>query len=56
MKTGTTVRLIQPVIQGVVRERRITAADELELLVVWEEDGQTVERWFDASQLQATEA
>lgn len=56
MKTGTTVRLIQPVIEGVVKERRITAADELELLVVWEEDGQTVERWFDASQLQATEA
>lgn len=52
MKTGTTVRLIQPVISGVVKERRINAADEIELLVVWEEDGQPVERWFSAAQLE----
>jgi len=53
MKTGTTVRLIQPVVQGVVKERRINPADELELLVEWPEaDGQTVERWFAASQLE----
>lgn len=55
MKTGTTVRLIQPLIEGVVKERRINAADELELLVVWEEDGQAVERWFSASQLEVKE-
>lgn len=54
MKTGTTVRLIQPVVQGVVKERRITPADEIELLVEWTEaDGQTAERWFNADQLEA---
>lgn len=53
MKTGTPVRLIQPVVQGVVKERRITPADEIELLVEWAEaEGQTVERWFAESQLE----
>jgi hypothetical protein len=51
MKTGSTVRLIQPVIEGVVKERRIVG-DEIECLVAWEEDGQTVERWFAESQLE----
>jgi len=54
MKTGTTVRLIQPVIQGQVKERRINpATDEIELLVEWTgADGQPVQRWFDAAQLE----
>jgi hypothetical protein len=57
MKTGSTVRLIQPVIAGVVKDRRINkATDELELLVEWDEGGEPVQRWFDADQLQAVEA
>lgn len=53
MKTGTPVRLIQPVIAGVVKERRINpATDELELLVEWQENGQPVQRWYDADQLE----
>ena len=56
MKTGTPVRLIQPVIAGVVKERRINGDDQLELLVVWDEDGQSVERWFLAEQLEPQEA
>lgn len=50
IKTGATVRLIQPVLQGQIVERRINqTTDELELLVEWIEDGQPVRRWIDAS-------
>jgi hypothetical protein len=57
MKAGSTVRLIQPVIEGVVKDRRINkATDELELLVEWKEGDNAVQRWFDADQLQAVEA
>jgi hypothetical protein len=53
MKTGTAVRLIQPVIAGVVKERRINpATDELEVLVEWTENDQPTARWFDAAQLE----
>lgn len=54
MKAGTPVRLIQPVIQGLVKERRINpATDELELLVEWTDAaGQLVQRWFEADQLE----
>ncbi len=53
MKTGTTVRVIQPEIRGQVKERRINPeTDELELLVEWAEDGEPVARWFDADKLQ----
>lgn len=56
MKTGTTVRVVQPVIEGVVKERRINpVTDELEHLVEWTEDDQLVQRWFDADQLQPVE-
>ena len=55
MKTGTTVRVVQPVIEGVVKNRRINPADELELLVEWTEDDQPVQRWFDADQLEAAQ-
>ena len=48
LKTGSTVRLIQPEIRGEVIERRISNDDELELLVEWQEDGQPVRRWIDA--------
>lgn len=49
IKTGATVRLIQPVIQGVVKSRRISpVTDELELLVEWVENGELVSRWLDA--------
>jgi hypothetical protein len=57
MKAGTTVRLIQPVIEGQVKERRINpATDELELLVEFTDGEATTQRWFDADQLQAVEA
>ena len=53
MKTGTHVRLIQPVIAGVVKERRINpATDEIEVLVEWTENDQPTARWFDESQLE----
>lgn len=54
MKTGTPVRLIQPVIAGVVIERRINpATDELEALVEWTDaDGQLVKRWIDTDKLE----
>jgi hypothetical protein len=52
MKTGTTVRLKQPVIQGEIKARRFNDADELELLVAWTENGEPVERWFAAEQLE----
>lgn len=54
MKTGSTVRLIQPEIRGQVKERRINPqTDELELLVEWTtEAGEAVQRWFDADTLE----
>lgn len=55
MKTGTTVRLIQPEIRGMVKERRINpTTDELELRIEWveQEGGEPVSRWFDADALQ----
>ena len=49
LKTGASVRLIQPEIRGQIVERRINKdTDELELLVEWQEDGQPVRRWIDA--------
>lgn len=55
MKTGTTVRVVQPPpIVGVVKERRVNpTTDELELLVEWSEDDQPVKRWFDVDQLES---
>lgn len=53
MKAGTTVRLIQPEIKGQVIERRFNAADEVEVLVEYPgADGETVQRWFTATQLE----
>jgi len=53
LKTGTTVRLIQPEIRGQIVERRINPeSDELELLVEWDEGGQLVRRWIDADKVE----
>ena len=54
MKAGATVRLVQPVIEGVVQERRVNpTSDEIEVLVEWtDSEGQMVQRWFDEGQLQ----
>lgn len=56
MKTGTTVRLIQPEIRGQVIERRISPDDEVEVLVAYTDgEGQTHQRWFPAAQLEAVQ-
>jgi len=54
MKTGTTVRLIQPEIVGVVKGRHINPqSDELELLVEWTDAaGETHQRWLAAAQIE----
>lgn len=56
MKQGTTVRLIQPKLSGVVKERRINPqTDELELLVEFVDGEETTQRWLDADLLEAVE-
>ena len=56
MKTGDTVRLIQPEIKGVVKARRIhPQTDELELLVEYADGEAPTQRWFDSHQLEAVE-
>lgn len=53
MKQGNTVRLIQPIIQGEVKARRInTQTDELELLVEYKDGEVLTQRWFDADLLE----
>ncbi len=53
IKTGATVRLIQPEIRGHVIERRIhPETDEVECLVEWTEADQPVRRWIDADRLE----
>lgn len=54
MKQGSVVRVVQPVIQGTVISRRIREDnDDLEFLVEWTDAaGATVQRWFDADQLE----
>lgn len=52
MKFGTEVRLIQPVIQGVVIQRRIVG-DEMELLVEYTDASEQVhQRWFKENDLE----
>lgn len=49
LKSGTLVRLIQPEIRGVVKQRRVhPETEEDEVLVEWQEQGQPVQRWLDA--------
>lgn len=54
---GQQARLVQPVIQGEVTDTRFNKdAKELEHLVSWTDaEGETQERWFLASQLEAVE-
>ena len=57
MKAGTPVRLVQPEIRGVVKERRIRpGGDELEMLVEWTNpQGEVLTRWFTSEQIQPTQ-
>lgn len=49
LKTGFIVRLIQPEIRGIVKQRRVRPdTEEDEVLVEWQEQGQPVQRWLDA--------
>jgi len=49
IKTGASVRLIQPELRGEVIERRINPqTDELEVLVEWQENGSPARSWVDA--------
>jgi hypothetical protein len=58
MKAGDTARLVAPVIQGTVKERRFTPNDQLEYLLEWADaDGNTQTAWFVEGTLeQVTEA
>jgi dihydroneopterin aldolase len=56
MRKGATVKFIPPEIRGEVLKRDINpASDELELLVEYEANGETVRRWFKEEQLQLVE-
>lgn len=58
-KIGDEIRLVQPEVRGVVVDRRFLdseADDEYEVLFRWEEGGQKVERWIDASKVEGVQA
>ena len=56
IKTGDTVRLIQPEIKGTVKKRVIGPDDTTQVLVAFPEpDGTETQRWFDETQLEAAE-
>lgn len=58
LKTGAKARVKPtPPIEGTVVDRRINKErDELELLLAWTEaDGDVVQRWFDADELEAAQ-
>lgn len=53
IKTGATVRLVQPEIKGRVLKRRITPEDSTEVLVEFlDADGVAQRRWFPEAQLE----
>lgn len=52
IKPGARVRLIQPEIQGQVVDMRLDASHEVEVLIEWQEDGQSVRRWIDAARVE----
>lgn len=56
MKTGSTVRLIQPVIEGQVMKRQITDDDQELLLVQWVTGEEKHQRWFKPSELEEVPA
>lgn len=56
IKTGDTVRLIQPEIKGTVKKRVINDDDTTRVLVAFQEpDGTETQRWFDETKLEAAE-
>lgn len=56
IKTGDTVRLIQPEIKGVVKKRVIGDDDSTQLLVEWTEpDGTVTSRYFAEEQLESAQ-
>lgn len=55
IKTGATVRFIQPEIRALVVDRRISPEDEIEVLIEWMEDGQAVRRWIEVDRVEAVE-
>lgn len=56
IRTGDTVRLIQPEIRGTVIKREIGDDDAERVLVEWTEaDGNVTRRWFAAEQLEVTQ-
>ena len=55
LKKGTPVRLVQPVIEGEVKEQRIID-DSIKYRVEYTAiDGETNERWFDEAELEVVE-
>lgn len=57
IQIGQHARLVQPVIQGEVKDTQFNkTAGELEHLISWTDaEGETQERWFLASTLEAVE-
>lgn len=56
IKTGDTVRLIQPEIRGQVIKREIGDDDTTRLLVEWTDaSGEVTRRWFDEGNLEAAQ-
>ena len=58
MKKGSQARVVPPPpIVGQVVDRRINpTTDEEEMLLAWQENGQPVQRWFDADQLEEVQS
>lgn len=57
MKTGSTVRLIQPEIKGQVLKRQVNpGTDEVEALVEYQQGGETHRAWFPLVRLEPVEA
>lgn len=52
IKKDSKVRLVQPVIEGVVLQRRLNDEDNTEVLVEWSSGGETQQRWFLESELE----
>ncbi|OJW26187.1 MAG: hypothetical protein BGO49_00310 [Planctomycetales bacterium 71-10] len=51
---GTVVRLVQPVVEGPVKEIRSSGGD-IEALVEYRQGGEVHERWFRTSELEEVE-
>lgn len=54
LELGQQVKLVQPVIQGeIVDIQYVKENRSLEMLVEFQEDGETQQRWFTEAQLEA---